>query len=197
MLTFDNLFPSPILITTLDINLIKAINFEVSKVIGLVEWKTPKVLENTQKLSTNNFSENWIKDNNLNVLLTTIDYYVDVYCHNLNYRYGSYAMHSWATLNTKGDYSIAHDHGHAEISGVYYFQTNGEDGDFYINSPVPEIKCSNLFNNFHSPRIIKPQVGRLLLFPGFMTHGVRKNITDNNRISIAFNIYFDKPIQSF
>ena len=33
-----------------------------------------------------------------------------------------------------------------------------------------------------------PQEGRLILFPAWLSHGVRENETDEDRISISFNL---------
>ena len=35
-----------------------------------------------------------------------------------------------------------------------------------------------------------PQVGKMILFPGWLQHGVNVNNTDNIRMSLAFNIHF-------
>ena len=47
---------------------------------------------------------------------------------------------------------------------------------------------SKLADNFH----VTPEVGKLLLFPGWLQHGVSTNTTSSNRKSLAFNIYFNK-----
>ena len=36
----------------------------------------------------------------------------------------------------------------------------------------------------------KPEVGKILLFPGWLKHGINTNNTDNIRISLSFNICF-------
>jgi uncharacterized protein (TIGR02466 family) len=38
---------------------------------------------------------------------------------------------------------------------------------------------------------VKPAVGKLLLFPGWLEHSVEKNKTDDIRISISFNLHRD------
>ena len=44
----------------------------------------------------------------------------------------------------------------------------------------------HLNNNF----VIKPKVGKLLLFPSWLEHGVHINHTDHERMSVSFNINF-------
>lgn len=102
---------------------------------------------------------------------------------------------SWFNFSKQGNFQFAHDHvsdphadHSAEISGVYYYQTNGEDGDICFINPF------NAARYFHFGRvssrannIYTPTEGRLLLFPSFVEHKVRPNKTDSTRISLAFN----------
>ena len=93
------------------------------------------------------------------------------------------------TLTEPGQYAHTHDHGAADLSGVYYFKTNGNDGDLYFDSPVAQLKSSFVFNK--SSRVFyKPKIGKLILFPGWLSHGVFQNTTTENRVSVSFNIYF-------
>ena len=90
---------------------------------------------------------------------------------------------SWFTLMKKHGYSHIHNHGTNDISGVYYVQTSSEDGNIFFESS----------NQWHSNRInIKPEVGKLLLFPSWLSHGVTTNTTDYPRISLSFNLVFDR-----
>lgn len=100
-----------------------------------------------------------------------------------------YRLTSWITSNDKGEYPPFHNHLNADISGVYYYQTNGEDGNIFFVTPTLAMTnsvFSKLADNFH----VKPEVGKLLLFPGWLQHGVATNTSNNNRKSLAFNIYF-------
>lgn len=99
----------------------------------------------------------------------------------------------WMTLTLNGHHAHKHAHGHADISGVYYFQTTGNDGDFYFEHPNRQLlETSVAFSELASKVVYKPQVGRLILFPGWMEHGVFENKTNSERVSISFNIYFQR-----
>ena len=99
---------------------------------------------------------------------------------------------SWMTLTNKGMTSHTHSHGPTDISGVYYFKTNGEDGSIYFESTNKLMNASALFSSSGHPISYKPEVGKLILFPGFLEHGVYENITDNDRVSISFNIFVNR-----
>jgi uncharacterized protein (TIGR02466 family) len=95
---------------------------------------------------------------------------------------------SWTNFSRNGNFQFDHSHSGKSnfiLSGTYYYKTNGDDGDIEFISPVP-----SQFNfAFSSPAIKhKPKVGKLLLFPSWLTHRVNLNKTDNLRISISFNL---------
>ena len=102
---------------------------------------------------------------------------------------------SWFNFSKPGNFQFAHDHvsdphadHSAEISGVYYFQTNGEDGDICFINPFNAARYFDFGRVSSRPNnIYTPTEGRLLLFPSFVEHKVRPNNTDSTRISLAFN----------
>lgn len=71
------------------------------------------------------------------------------------------------------------------ISGAYYYSTNGEDGDLSI---VPTDMQAKYFGNC----VIKPQVGRSVLFRSEVFHRVSPNMTPSDRISFSFNYLLKK-----
>jgi uncharacterized protein (TIGR02466 family) len=101
---------------------------------------------------------------------------------------------SWMTLTGKGKRAHKHSHGPADIAGCYYFQTTGDDGDFYIESPNDRMLArSRLFYDWSNDKVFyKPEVGKLLLFPGWVEHGIMTNNTDSERVSVSFNVYLER-----
>ena len=97
---------------------------------------------------------------------------------------------SWINVTRKFGYQERHNHERTveglPISGVYYFKTNGQDGNFGI---FPSDAQTKLFSTFE----VQPAVGKLLLFRSEVYHRVGANFTDEDRISFAFN-YVLKPI---
>lgn len=102
---------------------------------------------------------------------------------------------SWFNFSQKGNFQFPHDHVSdadaqhcAQISGVYYYQSNGEDGDIVFINPYDAARYFEFGRvSTKADNIYTPTVGRLLLFPSFLQHKVRPNKTDSTRISLAFN----------
>ena len=63
---------------------------------------------------------------------------------------------SWFTRTIQGKHAPIHSHGNSDISGVYYLQTNGADGELAIRNPL---------NNSN---------GNLLYFLTNMSHSEKK-----------------------
>lgn len=110
-------------------------------------------------------------------------------------------VHSWFNKTDKGEGQEWHQHQDAMISGVYYYQTTGNDGVFGIQTPVPQLKQELFpFGNISVRTVeMRPQVGTILLFPGWLEHCVAANTTDSTRISVSFNFqrdyWTDLPVQ--
>ena len=107
--------------------------------------------------------------------------------------------HSWVNITEKGQYQNWHQHRDSTISGCYYYQTSGEDGDITFETPVPYVNLEIFPAGGHCVRheAFKPKVGKLFLFPGWLNHRVGVNNTDTPRISFAFNFlrdhFYNKP----
>ena len=89
---------------------------------------------------------------------------------------------SWVNYSDKYAAQGAHIHLHEGISGVYYLQTNGQDGNLKLHAPYQQLD-----RNFDAVAYT-PQVGKLILFPAWVMHSVMVNKTDHRRISISFNV---------
>jgi hypothetical protein len=102
----------------------------------------------------------------------------------------TYELNTWMTKTLKGKHAIEHSHGDADISGVYYVQTNNHDGNIYFRTPVRAGEGDNRCYQHltHCNLSITPEVGKLMMFPGWLRHGVRENTTDSERVSFSFNI---------
>lgn len=101
--------------------------------------------------------------------------------------------HSWINLINTDDNQDWHQHQDAMISGTYYYQTSGNDGDIIFRTPNPFVELE-LFplgasvDKFYS---VKPKVGKLVLFPGWLPHKVAVNTENTERISVSFNYLRD------
>lgn len=130
----------------------------------------------------------------LTELSKAIDKEVKEYCRITGMFYRQYRLVGWFTLSQQNDYAHTHLHGDADLAGVYYYKTNGKDGDLFFEHPLLNVLLSNpnyasIINQRHYHT---PTVGKLLIFPGFLPHGITRNSTNNDRISVSFNLYFDR-----
>ena len=99
-------------------------------------------------------------------------------------------IESWTNVCSKGQFQYDHTHTTAKISGCYYVSTNENDGAIRFANPNPNvhIQCFPADKISIEAVTYSPKVGRILLFPGWLTHRVNVNNTDSDRISIAFNL---------
>ena len=103
---------------------------------------------------------------------------------------------AWSNINTKGNYNILHNHigNHLDLSGVYYVKVpqSGDAGCISFRDPRPAVYGNNfVFSRFYNQNAFRdryPMEGLLYLFPTFLEHCVMPNMTEEDRISISFNL---------
>jgi len=101
----------------------------------------------------------------------------------------------WATVLTRGAAHKAHTHPNNFLSGVYYVRTGpGTDTiNFHdprnqtavIRPPVVELTAENT-----DQVVVRVTNGTLLMFPSYLEHSVDANASEDERISISFNLMF-------
>ena len=145
----------------------------------------------THYLSDSKFKNNLILDFNLEKFSNEVDIHVNKYISKIGFPKTNYKIvSSWFALFRRGNYAHIHNHGDCDIAGVYYFKKSGNDGNLFFCTPNKAEDTSFIFN---SRRIVtNSKEGEILLFPGFLDHGVQTNDTDDERVSLSFNIYFDR-----
>ena len=79
----------------------------------------------------------------------------------------------WGNIYRKGDYTIKHDHLPHKYSVVYFLKSEPN---------FPPL----IFDEESS--IIKPLEGRMVIFPGSLTHSVPPHFSDETRITLAANV---------
>lgn len=103
-------------------------------------------------------------------------------------------MNFWYNINGHRDYNVAHNHPTATLSAVYWSQTPQDCGDLVLHNRVENdyIQMTwggNKDNNYNVSKIkVNPVPGRLLLFPSWVYHSVDCNLSQEDRISLAFNL---------
>jgi uncharacterized protein (TIGR02466 family) len=117
-----------------------------------------------------------------------------------------WSVRMWANLSPPGALNMSHAHPGALWAAVYYLDMGnpGPDGggELYFEDPrfpVPQMT----FPGFRAlgidgaPQVVEHRVatqpGDLILFPGFLRHGVRPHSGSAERLSVAMNIYVRDP----
>lgn len=101
----------------------------------------------------------------------------------------------WATVLAKGAAHRAHSHPNNFLSGAYYVRTQpgARSINFHdpraqaavLRPPVRELTAENT-----DQVVVEVSNGTLLMFPSYLEHSVDANASEEERISISFNVMF-------
>ncbi len=100
----------------------------------------------------------------------------------------------WVNINKKGDYNARHAHTSTSVilSGTYYVSTPENCGSIRFWDPrgvymasMPDHIEFHGGNTWHK---IEPKEGTMIFFPSWLEHDVEPNKSDEDRISLSFNI---------
>ena len=105
--------------------------------------------------------------------------------------------YAWININKPGDYNIKHVHPTNNLSGVLWIKAPQNSGDIIFDSPnvfesflenksyTDDFKKScNIDDSYH----FYPTEGRIIVFPSHLSHHVQENKSNEDRISVSFNI---------
>lgn len=112
------------------------------------------------------------------------------------------ATNSWFNINyPQGGClgpAVPHLHPHRLLSCVYYLSAEATAGDLILLSPYGSIEYAipnqtkSQTHDFNSSRWhVSPEPGKLVIFPGWISHYVEPNSSNKDRISMVFNYSFD------
>lgn len=185
----ENIWPTPIYYNYID-NL-EEIQEEISGVMGSVIFMNPNPNWGETLNVSNLFGGDFLEIHNLHKTKKMIIDHLNLYCQDIGYQFhDNYNLESWMTSSKLNDHGKLHHHGSSDISGVYYYKTNGNDGDL-IFEIVDKPAFSRCFSGKYAhPWIHKPEIGKIIIFPSWVLHYVTKNLTNNERNSLSFNIHF-------
>lgn len=185
-----NIFSTPVYACQLDDTVI---NSEIISNIKNITWSSPEYWGKTLAVSSM-FNKNDIENYQFTEFKKALDTHIALYCKYINFEKVPYTVSSWLTKMDSGNYGHIHNHAYVDISGVYYVQTNGDDGSIFFESPNQVMATSYCFNQLSNRWYVPPKIGKLLIFPGWLNHGITTNTTDSTRISLSFNIMFERTL---
>jgi hypothetical protein len=186
-MSIENIYPTKIYSTLIDN--VKEIQEEISGIYNSIPFR-PSGHWRGYANEITDIQKDAITEYGLTKTYFMIEQHLKIYCEALNFSPRPFKLYSWFTKNRPGDYLQIHHHNDVDITGTYYFQSNGEDGDFFFESPVGPAPHSLCFSSQHTRVYNTPTTGKLILFPGWINHGVLKNTSNSDRVGLSFNISF-------
>lgn len=93
---------------------------------------------------------------------------------------------SWYNFNNKNSTLNFHTHPGSLLVGALYVECDEESSclELINSNPVSNF----VFNDVNNRAAIKPEKGRLVMFPGWIEHGFSEKNCSDERIVISFNI---------
>ena len=104
---------------------------------------------------------------------------------------------AWININPPEAFNLKHNHPTSDLSGVLWIKSQKDCGNIVFDSPRSfathqEVECytedfkdnNNYFHSFS----FEPVGGRLVVFPSHLDHHVEFNKSQEDRISVSFNI---------
>lgn len=105
----------------------------------------------------------------------------------------------WINQNFKYDYNRPHNHvaEYNKYCGIWYLKTPLNSGNLIFFNKSSNSDCTLTYDfiddiSVHSNYTITPKKNMLILFPSHLVHMVEPNKSNEDRISVAFNINFNK-----
>ena len=101
----------------------------------------------------------------------------------------------WVNINPPGTHNSMHTHNGGVFTGIYYVKVPEHSGNLQMITPIAPfdfvmkgeyIDVPNQFNN--SNILAQPKEKHLYIFPCWIAHQVQTNLSNETRISIAFDI---------
>ena len=104
---------------------------------------------------------------------------------------------AWVNINKSGDSNQNHNHPATNLAGVLWIKIPENSGDIVFHSPFNFISYNEMIcytrkfqergNYFHDYKF-PAREGTLLMFPAHLEHKVIENNSDEDRISVSFNL---------
>ena len=132
----------------------------------------------------------------------------------------NFKISAWVNINKNGGYNIKHNHPTCDLSGVLWIKCPENCGNIEFDNPnvfqtymgfenrvsKENVNINQLIetqeidsytddfkdkSNTYPAYGFPPTEGRILIFPAYLEHQVRKNKSNEDRISVSFNIKLD------
>jgi len=149
----------------------------INNTINYVEKLDSKIFQPTYKsqcLTTNAVTSNILNINNLQALYLNILSHLHNYMILSNSFYQGFISHSWINIYLKEYNQEFHSHLdsiYRHICGIVYLSDSDAVTEFYLHDRIA----------------VKPEVGKIIIFPDSVEHRVAPNDSEQKRTTLAFN----------
>ena len=114
------------------------------------------------------------------------------------YKFPNISINSiWININKKNNFNRLHNHPDCDLSGVLWINIPKGSGNFEFVSPhsftaysvVNSYSEKFKSDSYNYPGYkMYPKEGSMLVFPSYLNHMVEPNESDEDRISVSFNL---------
>jgi uncharacterized protein (TIGR02466 family) len=186
-------FAVPVLVIDFEGEELDAIQAEIAKnFVNLTKSASPAPwgdnITTTFKPGRNQDVMSFVLENTAKgIVKATVEYLGEIGYQGLDLR----LKDSWFNWHRKGGFMFDHVNPDARVCGVYHYQTNGEDGALRFNNPN-HASAMGMFpydGQTMPVQYIPPKVGRMVLWPAWLSNRVEPNCTDNERITLNFTLH--------
>jgi hypothetical protein len=107
--------------------------------------------------------------------------------------YGNPTIKYWTNVNEPTSKNALHNHALHHFVAVYYIQSENT-GQLVFHNPANLVQECHPHGAFVSMSAFNPKPGDLYVWPGWVPHETETNLSNTQRINIAFNITFETPM---
>jgi|TARA_B110000285_G_scaffold25905_2_gene24988 uncharacterized protein (TIGR02466 family) len=196
----DYAFPIPIVTLSVDALVVQDTLDRVKKYI---EADMPGSKNETNKLLTTYYhnNKNFLGKINAIPLLTELNQHIRGFLELRGMNPECYVeITSWLQLNQPGSLFNRHDHYGAIVSGVFYLEVPKNGGKLKFHNPLEARRATDVFfdrirkeeNQYNYDYIeYDPKAGELIMFESWLQHSVEINNSNQDRLSVSFNVWAD------
>lgn len=99
----------------------------------------------------------------------------------------------WSVINKKDSFNVRHTHPNSLLSAAYYVKAKKNCGriQFWDPKEVKTMRYPNILKFTELSADVtrfEPEEGTLFIFPSYLHHAVEKNLSEDERIVISFNV---------
>jgi len=138
--------------------------------------------------SSQRYNMPWLMDQVVSLANQAVEFYQNTdSVFRSTYKNRPFTINYWTNVNSPGSRNVLHSHADSCFSCVYYIQATGT-GDLRLLNPANLLGKLNRHSPFSRDFYFSPTEGDLVLWPAWVPHEVEPNLSNKDRINIAFDI---------